>query len=247
MREHSIAKLQSPSDAITTCRDGAEASRRASHGGMCPKQPKSVTGARHPRRSARSQRCRWTAEFAAWEPPRRIVFDGGEGVDGLATEWTIEVREGGTCIVRLVNSGFDGSEEWDAQYDGMSEGWKLIMLNLKLHMEHFRGRTATASLPTTMWSGTRDEVWGAPTEALGIPQAPAVSERIEVTAPDAPALAVTVADAAERRVALLLDRPLPGTTFVAAERHGAAVAASIWCSLYRGDAVMVVERDEPQR
>ena len=94
---------------------------------------------------------------AAWDPPRRVVFDGGEGVEGLAFEWTIEALDGGTCVVRLLNSGFDSGKEWDALYEGMSEGWQLFLLNLRLHMEHFRGRTATASLPTAMWSGTRDE------------------------------------------------------------------------------------------
>ena len=29
---------------------------------------------------------------AIWEPPSRVVFDGGEGVDGLTFEWTVEAR-----------------------------------------------------------------------------------------------------------------------------------------------------------
>ena len=33
---------------------------------------------------------------AVWEPPRRICFDGGEGVDGLAFEWTVEPRGDGS-------------------------------------------------------------------------------------------------------------------------------------------------------
>ena len=182
---------------------------------------------------------------AAWDPPRRVVFDGGEGVEGLAFEWTIEARDGGTCVVRLTNSGFDSSEEWDVLYDGMSEGWQLFLLNLRLHMEHFRGRSATASLPTAMWNGTRDEVWTALADALGIPPLPAVGERIEVTAPDAPALAGTVTDVARYRVALLLDQPTPGTAFVAVENLDGAVAASIWCYLYGDDALSAAERDEP--
>ena len=186
-----------------------------------------------------------SGRVAAWEPPRRVVFDGGEGVEGLAFEWTIAARDGGTCIVRLVNSGFDSSEEWDTQYDAMSEGWQVFVLNLRLHMEHFRGRTAATSLPTAMWSGTRDEVWTALAEALGIPPEPAAGERIEVAAPDAPVLAGTVADVARCRVALLLDQPSPGTAFVTVERYGDAVAASIWCYLYGDDATSTAERDEP--
>ena len=59
---------------------------------------------------------------AEWEPPTRIVFDGGEGVEGMAFEWTIEAKGGGTCVVRLVNTGFGSGEEWDAQYDAMRDG-----------------------------------------------------------------------------------------------------------------------------
>lgn len=42
---------------------------------------------------------------AAWEPPHRIVFDGGASDEGLAFEWLVEARAGGICIVRLVNTG----------------------------------------------------------------------------------------------------------------------------------------------
>ena len=76
---------------------------------------------------------------AAWEPPNRVVFDGGEGAGGLAFEWLVEARDGGTCVVRLVNSGFGSGEDWDDQYDAMTEGWRLFMFNLQLHLEHFRG------------------------------------------------------------------------------------------------------------
>ena len=60
---------------------------------------------------------------AAWEPPHRVVFDGGEGAGGMAFEWLVEARDGGTCVVRLVNSGFGTGDEWDGQYDAMTEGW----------------------------------------------------------------------------------------------------------------------------
>ena len=79
----------------------------------------------------------------AWEPPRRVVFDGGEGAAGLAFEWLVEARDGGVCVVRLVNTGFGSGDDWDDQYDALSEaeGWGLFLLHLKLHLEHFRGQT----------------------------------------------------------------------------------------------------------
>ena len=84
----------------------------------------------------------------AWEPPHRVLFDGGEDVEGLAFEWLVETRDGGSCVVRLVNSGFGSGGEWDAQYDGMEQGWRLFLKNLQLHLAHFRGQAGRAMLPT---------------------------------------------------------------------------------------------------
>lgn len=183
---------------------------------------------------------------AAWEPPRRIVFDSGEGVAGMAFEWLIEARDGGTCIVRLVNSGFGSGEDWDGQYDAMSDGWLLFLFNLRLHMEHFRGRTATAMLPMAMWTGPREQTWANLTGRLGIPARPVVGARIETSADDAPLLAGTVLDAAPWRLALLVDRPAPGTAILAAEGPGDQVGVSVWAYLYGDDGRQAAERDEPR-
>jgi uncharacterized protein YndB with AHSA1/START domain len=94
-----------------------------------------------------------TGRVAAWEPPHRIVFDGGEGVPALAFEWTVEARDGGTCVVRLVNSGFGSGEAWDDQFDQLHEGWKLFLLNLRLHLTHFGGQHATATARRSVRSG----------------------------------------------------------------------------------------------
>ncbi len=185
---------------------------------------------------------------AAWEPPHRIVFDGGEGAGGLAFEWLVEARDGGSCIVRLVNSGFGTGEEWDGQYDGMREGWQLFLRNLQLHLTHFAGQTAQAVLPMAMWPGPRDRTWADLTTALGIPAAPAIGDRVS-TGTDrgstAPRLAGTVVDAAPWRLAILLDEPAPGTAFLAAEGDGDAVGVSIWSYLYGEDGAAAAARDEP--
>ena len=186
-----------------------------------------------------------SGRVAVWEPPRRICFDGGEGVDGLAFEWTVEPRGGDRCVVRLVNTGFGQGGEWDAQYDGMVEGWKLFMLNLRLHLEHFAGHTAASVLPTAMGAGPLDGVWTALTAALGIPSAPGVGDRIEAQGSGVPALAGTVVDVALQRIALLVDQPAPGTGFVAVESYGEHAGASVWLYLYGADGAEAAERDEP--
>jgi uncharacterized protein YndB with AHSA1/START domain len=187
-----------------------------------------------------------TGRVAAWEPPRRVVFDGGEGADGLAFEWLVEARGGGTCVVRLVNTGFGSSEDWDGQYDGLSEGWGLFLLNLKLHLEHFRGQTATALLPTATWAGRQEEAWAALTDQLGVPRAPSVGDRVETSADDAPALAGTVVDVASWRLALLVDQPAPGTAILAVEGTGDQVSVSVWSYLYGAEGAAAARRDEPR-
>jgi uncharacterized protein YndB with AHSA1/START domain len=183
---------------------------------------------------------------AAWEPPRRVVFDGGEGVDGLAFEWLVEARDGGACVVRLVNSGFGSGDDWDGQHDAMSEGWQLFLLNLKLHLEHFRGQSATALLPMAMWAGPRDQTWVAVTSRLGLPPHPAIGDRVRTSAADAPTLAGTVVDVAPWRLALLVDEPAQGTAFIAAEGAGDEVGVSIWSYLYGDAGAAAARRDEPR-
>lgn len=180
----------------------------------------------------------------AWEPPRRIVFDGGEDAGGMAFEWLVEARDQGTCIVRLVNSGFGSGEDWDGQYDGMAEGWRLFLRNLQLHLEHFPGRTATAVLPMAMWAGPRSATWSALTGALGIDAAPEVGDRVE-TSGDAPRLGGTVVTSEPFRLALLLDTPAPGTAFIAAEGDGPAVGVSVWSYLYGDEGAAAARTDEP--
>ncbi len=186
-----------------------------------------------------------TGRVAAWEPPHRFVIDNGDDV-GLAFEWLVEARDGASCVVRLVNSGFGSGEDWDAQYDGMREGWQIFLANLRLHLEHHPGGSATAMLPMATWAGPRDDAWTRVLSELGLATELAPGDRFEVTAGDAPELAGTVADAAPHHLSLLLDRPAAGTAFVAAEGHRDEVSVSIWSYLYGDDAPSIAERDEPR-
>ena len=186
-----------------------------------------------------------------WEPPHRIVLDGGEGDPGLAFEWLVEARDGGSCVVRLVNTGFGEGGPWDDQYDDLYRGWQLFMANLRLHLEHFAGRTATAALPMTSWQGDSGSAWRALAGALGLPVEPTVGERVRLVPADGGggggggdggggggdgvALGGTVLFVEPGRVALLLDEPAPGTGFIAAEGHGGRCALSVWAYLYGED------------
>lgn len=127
----------------------------------------------------------------------------------------------------------------------MTEGWRIFLFNLELHLEHFSGQAATAMLPTATWAGPQVEAWNRLSGALGIDAAPAVGDRVEVSGEGVPALAGTVADVAGWRMALVLEEPTPGTAFLAVEGSGDEVEVSIWSYLYGPDALEIVERDDP--
>ena len=178
-----------------------------------------------------------------WEPPRRIVFDGGEGVGGLEFEWLVEPGSNGTCIVRLVNSGFGSGDMWDDQYDQMVGGWGLFMSNLQAHLAHFAGQPAKSMLPSGMWNGSRGEVWLKLLGALGIPLDVEAGARMVVAGADAPPLAGTVMQAHDGRITLLLDTPCAGTALIAAEGTGEQTMVSVWSYLYGPERGDIVARD----
>jgi uncharacterized protein YndB with AHSA1/START domain len=181
-----------------------------------------------------------------WEPPRRVVFDGGEHDDGLAFEWLIEAKDGGSCIVRLVNSGFLVGDEWDDFYDAMTEGWGIFLANLQLHLAHFPGQSAAASLPLATWAGPRDDAWSRMLTGLGLNPLGTVGERISVEGADAPSLGGTVAAISSHRISMVVDDPAPGTAFIAAEGRGDDVEVSIWTYLYGEAGAVASERDDPR-
>ena len=87
------------------------------------------------------------ARVTTWDPPRRFVAEvTGEGRPTFAAEWLVEARDGGTCVVRLINSGFGSGAEWDAEYDATEAGWRLFLYNLRLYLTHFPGQPSASIL-----------------------------------------------------------------------------------------------------
>ena len=181
-----------------------------------------------------------------WDPPRRVMFDGGDPEEGLAFEWLVEARDGGSCVVRLVNSGFGAGGEWDDQYDAMRKGWEIFLANLRLHLEHFPGQAATAKLPMAYVEIPAADAWGTLTARLGISSSLQAGDRLEVTGDGLPKLAGTVAEVVnEHHVLVVADEPAPGTAFIATEQQGPMTGASIWLYLYGDDGAAAAERDAP--
>jgi uncharacterized protein YndB with AHSA1/START domain len=188
-----------------------------------------------------------TARVTAWEPPHRFVAEvTGEGRPNIAAEWLVEARDGGTCVVRLINSGFGDGAEWDAQYDATEAGWRLFLYNLRLYLTHFPGQPCSSVLVNGMAPRTAAAAYGELAAALGLPGGAAQGERVAATAPGAPPLAGVVERATEGMLTLVLEKPAPGIAFVVAEPGGDGSAiTSVYLYLFGGGAAEVAAREEP--
>lgn len=179
-------------------------------------------------------------EVTAFDPPKRIVMENGDPGHVLAYEWLVEAQHGGTCIVRLVNSGFGHGEEWDGEYDGMSKGWRAFLCNLRAQLTHFRGRRARPIIPTTTTAGSHDDAWARLCGALGVPTDLRPGDRFEATGDGVPPLSGVVDDVIAEpglhHYQLVLDGPVEGTAFVLVEGEGEQVSCSLYVYLYGPDA-----------
>lgn len=191
----------------------------------------------------------------AWDPPRRFVgeeeWPSEAGPPGrLATEWIVEARGGGTCVVRLGSSLF-GSGNWDDELEQMREGWQAFLRNLQLYLTHFPGERCSTILVTGAATGSLDEGWAALTGALGLDDA-AVGERTATTtAAGVPPLAGTVELAGDtwkfhRLLLPRLDEPAPGAAFLFVYEWQGECHPSIHAYLFGDDAAARAERDRPR-
>ena len=192
-----------------------------------------------------------TATITAWEPPRRFVYEerevpGAEPEQPIATEWLVEAKTGGTCVVRLVMSGFGPGDEFEKASESFSSGWKTALNDLRLYLTHFAGQDAAPMTASgTVGGRTRDDVWAQLAGALGVPADPAPGDRIAATADDATTLSGTVQEAEPGIVTLLLDQPAPGLELIGAGGPGDEVYTFVRAHLFGDGAPAIAARDEP--
>src|SRR5262245_36516245 len=81
------------------------------------------------------------AQITEWNPPYRCAATGdlGPGSPPMATEWIVEAKAGGTCIVRVVHSLFASTDDWDNQLASTELGWPGFFKILTIYMTHLRG------------------------------------------------------------------------------------------------------------
>lgn len=190
------------------------------------------------------------ATITEWDPPRRFAANTdelGPGASPVATEWIVEARSGGTCVVRVVHSWFASTDDWDSQFEGHEMGWAAFFRILHLYLTHFRGQTASSFQLMGFAPEPVSQAWDALTAPLGLA---GVSEGQSVKSPDgAPRLSGRVEQAGPPeypQLLLRLDEPAPGIAHFFAMPMGGQVCVPARIYLYGPQAPAVAARDEPQ-
>jgi uncharacterized protein YndB with AHSA1/START domain len=93
--------------------------------------------------------------ITAYDAPHRIAYEepdwaglaghAGADVTPLATEFLVEAKAGGTCVVRVVSSAFGTGAEWEDDFwEGMVDGWTPAFEILRLVLRDFPGQTVSS-------------------------------------------------------------------------------------------------------
>jgi uncharacterized protein YndB with AHSA1/START domain len=185
----------------------------------------------------------------AWEPLRKFARESDGWVPGsppIATEFTVEARAGGTCVVRVVQSLFASTDDWDAQLTGAEGGWPGIFRILRLYMTHFRGQRAAIMQLMAPVAGTPADAWARLTTAAGL-EGVGTGQRWVAPA-GVPAFAGVVEYVSDNPYGALLrlEQPAPGTAALGTIEFGDTVMATLSFYLYGEQAAGTIARETPR-
>jgi uncharacterized protein YndB with AHSA1/START domain len=186
----------------------------------------------------------------AWDPPRKFVAQG-EGWGGsppIATEWSVEARAGGVCVVRVVHSLFASTDDWDNQLEGAKSGLSGFLRTLRIYLTHFRGQRSAIMQVMAPVAVTEAEAWETLTRALGV-KGVSVGQR-GMTPAGAPPISGVVEYFTESPydALLRLDKPGPGIAALGAFTFPGGDQSMIAMNfyLYGDQAAATVARETPR-
>lgn len=189
-----------------------------------------------------------TSEVTAFHPPHTWSTQSDGWIPGsppIANEWSIEAREGGTCIVRIVQSLFASSDDWDNQLEGAESGWPAFLRTLQIYLTHFRGQCSEAMRWMVPVAYAEAEAWERLITAVGITRQ---NTGQQWAAPsDTPALSGIVEYFSDSPCDALLrvDQPGPGVVALGAFSCGAQSMVAMTFYLYGAHAAQTVANAAP--
>jgi uncharacterized protein YndB with AHSA1/START domain len=130
----------------------------------------------------------WSTTIAAVEPEKHVRWiddpvahektqSGESDKPTLVVDWYLETR-GGKTIVRLVNSGFGESSEWDDSFNATDAGWRYFLFNLKQYLERHSGTPRVMVSERRKSPVTREILWTRLVGDVGLALAPSGAEQI---------------------------------------------------------------------
>jgi uncharacterized protein YndB with AHSA1/START domain len=189
-----------------------------------------------------------SAPVSAWDPPRKWAAqsDGLPGSPPIANEWSVEALGGGVCIVRIVQSLFASTDDWDNQLEGAARGWPGFFRTLRIYLTHFRGQRSTLKQFMVPVAGTEAEAWDALTTAMGLTGV-SVSRRWRAPA-DVPALSgiLEYASQSPNDALLRLDKPGPGVAALGTIKFGGLTMVALNLYFYGDRATETVAYETPR-
>lgn len=183
----------------------------------------------------------------AWDPPRMFAAQGKGwgGSPPIATEWSVEARAGGVCLVHVVHSLFASTDDWDDQLEATEFGWPAFFRTLKIYLAHFRGQRSAIMQFVAPVAGTEAEAWEELTAALGLK---GLSVGQNWTAPSGLPTLSAVAEFVSQSpydVLLRFDEPGPGITALGAYNMGGQSMVALNFYHYGDRAAETVSREKP--
>jgi hypothetical protein len=190
------------------------------------------------------------AMITKWDAPRCFVTEGDMGMPGspkVATEWTVEARAGGKCVVRVVHSLFASTDDWDNQLDGLEQGWPTYFRILRMYLDRYKGMPCSAMQFVGFSSDSESKAWDKAGGDLGLLK---VAKGQKWSAPAGFPRMTGVVDSLGQgmhanTVLLSLDAPAPGSGYIGAFGCGGMVMVCMSIYLYGDKAKAAVEHDEP--
>jgi uncharacterized protein YndB with AHSA1/START domain len=190
------------------------------------------------------------SDITAWEPPRRFAADSndlGPGAPAMATEWTVEAKAGGVCLVRVVHSLFASTDDWDNQLEGVESGWPLFFLILKQYLSGFKGQPCRAFYTMGFAPAPEADAWTKFAGPLGLT---GIKPGQSWHSPsDTPAMSGVIDrvrdDDHHRHILIRMNAPAPGIAVLTACEMGDHVMLGLSSYFYGDKAAEVVSRDEP--
>jgi uncharacterized protein YndB with AHSA1/START domain len=182
----------------------------------------------------------------AFEPGQRLAYEedwaaltghAGAAASPLMTEFVVEARSGGTCVVRVVTSAFGSGAEWEQEFwDEMETGWAPVLDNLRLYLAHFPGQQATPLWVSSRFTVPAAAAIGAVRSAMGIG---AVGEEVAVRD-----VTGTLERSLDHHFLVRTHRPVPGLLSCFAFGTAEDSAIHLQGHLFSPEARAYVEREQ---